>query len=47
MMFLSDLNIVFEGLAHPYKDNIVKFAGKPHIPSLPQVKQAFANSKND
>ena len=24
-------HIVFEGLAHPYKENIVKFAGGTHI----------------
>lgn len=26
---------VFEGTAHPYKENLVKFAGRIHRPSLP------------
>ena len=27
----KDSRTVFEGLAHPYKDNLVKFNGKTHI----------------
>lgn len=33
---------VFEGAAHPYKQNIVKFAGKPHVPG--PVTQAIEAS---
>jgi len=32
---------VFEGLAHPYKENIVKFAGKTKIAELPEVKKTM------
>lgn len=38
---------VFEGAAHPYKENILKVAGQkaPSIRELPEVKKTFAESK--
>ncbi|KAJ9502296.1 54S ribosomal protein L23, mitochondrial [Exophiala xenobiotica] len=35
---------VFEGTAHPYKQNIVRFAGKPHIPG--KVMEAIEATKS-
>lgn len=35
----------FEGLAHPYKENIVKFGNKSVIGNLPEVQQAFKKAK--
>ncbi|KAF9885706.1 54S ribosomal protein L13 [Aspergillus nanangensis] len=37
----------FEGVAHPYKENIVKFHGESEsvIGSMPQVQQAFKEAK--
>ena len=33
---------VFEGLAHPYKDNLVKFSGRAHITrQLPEVTKSI------
>jgi large subunit ribosomal protein L13 len=37
---------VFEGLAHPYKENIVKFAGKTKLAELPEVKKTIAEVKS-
>lgn len=34
----------FEGLAHPYKENIVKF-GNESILNKPEVQQAFKEAK--
>ncbi|KAI9867014.1 MAG: 54S ribosomal protein L13 [Trichoglossum hirsutum] len=34
----------FEGLAHPYKENIVKFDGKTKITTLPEVKKTLAGA---
>lgn len=34
----------FEGLAHPYKENIVKLSGKS-ITELPQVKETLEKAK--
>lgn len=31
----------FEGLAHPYKENIIKYGNHSVIGSMPEVKQAF------
>ncbi len=31
-------NLAFEGPAHPYKENLVKFEGKTKIAELPGVK---------
>jgi len=36
----------FEGTAHPYKANIVKFGGKSLIASLPEVKEALLKAKS-
>lgn len=33
----------FEGLAHPYKENVIKFGGKS-IAQLPQVKATLAQA---
>ena len=33
--------LAFEGLAHPYKENIVKINGQSVIGNLPEVKEAF------
>ncbi|KAH0548169.1 hypothetical protein GP486_008109, partial [Trichoglossum hirsutum] len=35
----------FEGQAHPYKENIVKFAGKTKITALPEVKKTLVEAK--
>ncbi|OJJ46682.1 hypothetical protein ASPZODRAFT_132793 [Penicilliopsis zonata CBS 506.65] len=35
----------FEGLHHPYKQNIVKIGHESAIGSLPQVQEAFKNAK--
>lgn len=43
-----ETNIVtaaFEGLAHPYKENIVKFGNQSVLGNLPEVKEAFKESK--
>ncbi|EHA22961.1 hypothetical protein ASPNIDRAFT_173056 [Aspergillus niger ATCC 1015] len=37
----------FEGLAHPYKENIVKLNGQSVIGNLPEVKEAFKAAKTD
>ncbi|KAK2765180.1 54S ribosomal protein L13 [Arachnomyces sp. PD_36] len=36
---------VFEGVAHPYKKNIVKFGYKSKIARLPQVQETLQNAK--
>jgi large subunit ribosomal protein L13 len=35
----------FEGLAHPYKQNIVKLGNTPMIGNLPDVQETLANAK--
>ncbi|KAI9934674.1 hypothetical protein ASPWEDRAFT_175401 [Aspergillus wentii DTO 134E9] len=35
----------FEGLAHPYKENIVKYGNQSVIGSLPEVQEAFKAAK--
>ncbi|KAK1148648.1 54S ribosomal protein L23, mitochondrial [Aspergillus melleus] len=35
----------FEGLAHPYKANIVKFGNQSVIGNMPEVQQAFKEAK--
>lgn len=35
----------FEGLAHPYKENIVRFGGKVRIGELPEVQTTLAKAK--
>jgi hypothetical protein len=41
-MLTQALDIVFEGLAHPYKDNLVKFGGRTHIVrQLPEVTKSI------
>jgi hypothetical protein len=37
--------IAFEGLAHPYKENIVKFAGKTKVVALPEVGKMLLEAK--
>ncbi|PYH89134.1 mitochondrial 54S ribosomal protein YmL23 [Aspergillus ellipticus CBS 707.79] len=37
----------FEGVAHPYKDNIVKFNGKSYIGNLPEVQQALKTAREE
>ncbi|KAI9798932.1 MAG: hypothetical protein M1825_004945 [Sarcosagium campestre] len=37
---------VFEGLAHPYKPNIIRFGGKTRIGDLPEVKAALADASS-
>jgi hypothetical protein len=34
----------FEGAAHPYKENIVKFGNQSVIGNLPEVQEAFKNA---
>lgn len=35
----------FEGTAHPYKENVVKFGGKAKIAELPDVKRLLEKAK--
>ncbi|KAI5246073.1 ribosomal protein L13 [Aureobasidium subglaciale] len=37
---------VFEGVAHPYKQNIIKDYTRPSIAQQPEVKTAFAKQKH-
>ncbi|KAL1885753.1 hypothetical protein Plec18167_001248 [Paecilomyces lecythidis] len=37
----------FEGLAHPYKENIVKVGNQSVIGQLPEVQQAFEQAKGE
>ena len=39
-MLMEWLNAVFEGLAHPYKDNVVRFDGRKHSGSRPETGEA-------
>jgi large subunit ribosomal protein L13 len=44
---LTDIyTIAFEGLAHPYKENIVKFDGKTKIGESPEVKKTLLEVKS-
>ena len=36
--------LAFEGVAHPYKENIIKFGGMPRIAELPEVKATLAQA---
>lgn len=36
--------LAFEGVAHPYKENIIKFGGMPKIAELPEVKATLAQA---
>ncbi|KAI9885802.1 MAG: hypothetical protein M1823_002381 [Watsoniomyces obsoletus] len=36
---------VFEGLAHPYKANVIRSFEPPRIAEMPEVKAAFAEGK--
>ena len=36
--------LAFEGAAHPYKENIIKFGGMPRIAELPEVKATLAQA---
>ena len=46
-LVLIDFYVVaFEGLAHPYKENIVKFAGEMKIAELPEVKKTLLEVKS-
>ncbi len=33
--------LVFEGLAHPFKENLIKFNGKTYIGQSPEVLKAL------
>lgn len=35
----------FEGDAHPYKENIVRFEGRPNIAKLPRVNETLEAAK--
>lgn len=37
--------VAFEGTAHPYKENVVKFEGKTRIAELPEVKADLLKAK--
>jgi len=43
--FLITTSAVFEGTAHPYKQNIIKDYTRPSIAQQPEVKVAFAQQK--
>lgn len=38
---LTQYYAAFEGVAHPYKENIVKFGNQSVIGNLPEVQEAF------
>lgn len=38
-------DLAFEGPAHPYKENLVKFEGKTRIAELPEVKTELLKAK--
>lgn len=38
---LTQYRAAFEGVAHPYKENIVKFGNQSVIGNLPEVQEAF------
>lgn len=38
---LTQYHAAFEGVAHPYKENIVKFGNQSVIGNLPEVQEAF------
>jgi hypothetical protein len=41
-MLTQALGLVFEGLAHPYNDNLVKFGGRRHIVrQLPEATKSI------
>lgn len=42
--YLTYLVPAFEGLAHPYKENIVKFGNKSVL-NHPEVQEAFKEAK--
>lgn len=44
---MANASIAFEGLAHPYKENIVKIGNQPVIGQLPEVQQAFEKAKEE
>ncbi|KZZ94008.1 50S ribosomal protein L13 [Ascosphaera apis ARSEF 7405] len=37
----------FEGTAHPYKKNVIRFGRKAHLGAHPQIQEAFAKEKAD
>ena len=39
--------LAFEGVAHPYKENIIKFGGMPRIAELPEVKATLAQASKE
>lgn len=40
------MHIAFEGLAHPYKENIVKFGNKSVLGNT-EVREAFEQAKTE
>lgn len=41
----TDKFTAFEGHAHPYKQNIVKFGGKSVMGELPEIQKAFQQTR--
>ena len=39
--------LAFEGVAHPYKENIIKFGGMPRIAELPEVKATLVQASKE
>jgi large subunit ribosomal protein L13 len=39
------MHVAFEGLAHPYKENIVKFGNQSVLGNLPEVQEALKEVK--
>jgi large subunit ribosomal protein L13 len=42
---LTTVSAVFEGVSHPYKQNIIKDYTRPSIAQQPEVKVAFAQQQ--
>jgi hypothetical protein len=45
-MLIGLVPIAFEGRAHPYKENLIKFHGGPQITEQPVIKEAFQEAKS-
>lgn len=39
------MGLAFEGPAHPYKENVVKFGGKTRIAELPEVQAELLKAR--
>lgn len=40
------MDTAFEGLAHPYKENIVTISGQPRITEMQEVRETLAEARS-